>query len=85
LIEEGLEEMEVAPVDERHVDPRSTQPLGGVESAEAAPEDHDAVSLRRPWLCGSRVSRTLRFVARPQHETSAALSGQEAPKSPNPS
>ena len=45
LIEEGLEEMEIAAVDERHVDGGATEGFSGVETAETAAEDYDAMHL----------------------------------------
>ena len=43
LIEQRLKEVEVAPVDQRHLDGGLAQGLGGVEAAEAAAHDDDAM------------------------------------------
>jgi hypothetical protein len=46
LLEERLEEMEVAPVDERQRDLIvTTQPAGGVESAEPTAADQDPMPI----------------------------------------
>ena len=43
LVEQRLEQVEVAPVDERDFDRDLAQRLGGVKAAEAAADDDDAV------------------------------------------
>jgi hypothetical protein len=43
LIKQRLEEMEIAAVYQRHLNRRFPQGLGGVEPAEAAPQDHYAM------------------------------------------
>ena len=41
LIQQRLEQVKVAAIDERHADRRPPQGQGGVESAEPAADDHD--------------------------------------------
>ena len=48
LIEKWLKEMVVAAIDDRHSHRRTAQPLGCVETAEAAADDDD-VGLRPLW------------------------------------
>ena len=49
LVEERLEEMEVAPVDEGQGDPTiTTQPARGVESAEPTADDQDPMAIHVP-------------------------------------
>jgi hypothetical protein len=43
LIQQRLEQMEISPVDKRDVDRCAAQRLGGVQSAESATKDDDAV------------------------------------------
>ena len=43
LVEQRLEQVEVAPVDERHLHRWVAEFLGGRQAAEAAADDHDAV------------------------------------------
>ena len=45
LVGEWLEEVEVPPIDERHVDRGAPEPEGGLEPAETAADDDDAVPL----------------------------------------
>ena len=47
LVEQRLEEMVVAAVDERHVHRRAAERLGGGEAAEAAADDHDVRAIVR--------------------------------------
>src|SRR5262249_25085268 len=56
LVEQRLEQVKVAPVDQRHLQRRPTEAPRGAEPAEAAADDHDAVyaghvsALRPAWL-----------------------------------
>ena len=45
LVGQGLEQMEVAPVDERDVHRRVAQPLDGVDAGEPATDDDDPVAI----------------------------------------
>src|SRR5207245_5052635 len=46
LIQQGLKEVEIAAIDDRHPRRRALQRFGGIQSAEAAAEDDDVRSLR---------------------------------------
>ena len=47
LVEERLEEVEVAAVDDRDLDRRLLEPAGGVEAAEPAAHDDDSCRFQR--------------------------------------
>ena len=44
LVKQRLEEMKIAPVNQRHIDGRGTQSLGSVQAAEPATHDHHAMA-----------------------------------------
>ena len=48
LVEQWLKEMEVTPVDQRHLHGRVTQRLGSIEAAKPASDNHDTM---HEWLC----------------------------------
>ncbi len=57
LVQQRLEEMEIAPIDEGHVEARVVaQVLGGVQAAEPAADDDDAVRCREHGAgCGQTL------------------------------
>ncbi len=50
LIEQRLEHVVVAPVDERHVDVAAGKPLRGCEAAEAGADNHDVRAIARACM-----------------------------------
>jgi hypothetical protein len=45
LVEQRLEEVKITAVDQRHLNRRASQSFGGVEPAEASPEDNHSMHL----------------------------------------
>ena len=50
LVEQGLEEMVVVPVHERHPDRSAAQPSRCEQTTEASPDDQDSMGIRRHGL-----------------------------------
>ena len=55
LVEQRLEQMMVAPVDQRDADRRAGQAEGRLQPAETGADDHDAMALCRSGLLGGHV------------------------------
>ena len=78
LVEQRLEEVVVAAVDQRDVDRPAAEEPGGGQAAEAAADDHDAVAARRPSArlplrpAGARARAS---VAGPAHASAEHVEG----------